>query len=53
MKVSTYGYADPEGSIPLSAVNLFVEQQPYQMLLKMKNELAKPRNYAALPVTLR
>ena len=53
VKVSTYGYADPEGSIPLSAVNLFVEQQPYQMLLKMKQELAKPRNYAALPVILR
>ena len=42
VKVSTYGFADPEGSIPLSAVNLFVEQQPYQMLLKMKDELAKP-----------
>ena len=53
VKVSTYGYADPEGSIPLSAVNLFVEQQPYQMLLKMKDELAKPRNYAALPIALR
>ena len=53
VKVSTYGYADPEGSIPLSAVNLFVEQQPYQMLLKMKQELEKPRNYAALPVILR
>ena len=53
VKVSTYGFADPEGSIPLSAVNLFVEQQPYQMLLKMKDELAKPRNYAALPMLLR
>ena len=53
VKVSTYGYADPEGSIPLSAVNLFVEQQPYQMLIKMKQELAKPRNYAALPTILR
>lgn len=53
VKVSTYGFADPEGSIPLSAVNLFVEQQPYQMLLKMKDELAKPRSYAALPILLR
>jgi ribosome-associated toxin RatA of RatAB toxin-antitoxin module len=53
VKVSTYGFADPEGSIPLSAVNLFVEQQPYQMLLKMKDELAKPRSYAALPMLLR
>ncbi|MEQ1297546.1 START domain-containing protein [Acinetobacter soli] len=41
VKVTTSGYADPAGSIPLSFVNMFVEQQPYQMLMKMKTELAQ------------
>ena len=36
VKVMTNGYADPAGSIPLSFVNMFPQQQPYQML--MKNE---------------
>ena len=49
VKVSTYGYANPEGSIPLSVVNMFVQQQPYQMLQKMKVELAKPKKTASLP----
>ena len=40
VKVSTSGYANPEGSIPLSFVNMFVQQQPYQMLQKMKVQLA-------------
>ena len=42
VKVSTSGYADPAGSIPLSFVNMFVQQQPYQMLMKMKKELNNP-----------
>ena len=28
----TSGYAGPSSSIPLSFVNMFVQQQPYQML---------------------
>ena len=52
VKVSTYGYANPEGSIPLTFVNMFVQQQPYQMLQKMKTELAKPANIAVLPIAL-
>nr|WP_262381683.1 START domain-containing protein [Acinetobacter guerrae] len=44
VKVTTSGYADPAGSIPLSFVNMFVQQQPYQMLMKMKIELQKPAN---------
>ena len=52
-KVSTYGYANPEGAIPLSFVNMFVQQQPYQMLQKMKTELSKPSSIAALPEALR
>lgn len=53
VKVSTYGYANPEGSIPLTFVNMFVQQQPYQMLQKMKLELAKRSNIPALPEVLR
>ena len=52
VKVSTYGYANPEGSIPLTFVNMFVQQQPYQMLQKMKTELAKPASIAVLPEAL-
>ena len=52
VKVSTYGYANPEGSIPLTFVNMFVQQQPYQMLQKMKAELAKPSGLAVLPEAL-
>lgn len=53
VKVSTYGYANPEGSIPLTFVNMFVQQQPYQMLQKMKTELAKPVATPMLPEALR
>ena len=53
VKVSTYGYANPEGSIPLTFVNMFVQQQPYQMLQKMKLELAQRSNIPALPEVLR
>ncbi|RLZ10366.1 hypothetical protein EAH57_05110 [Acinetobacter sp. 2JN-4] len=42
VKVSTSGYADPAGAIPLSFVNMFVQQQPYQMLMKMKKEVHHP-----------
>lgn len=42
VKVSTRGYADPAGAIPLSFVNMFVQQQPYQMLMKMKKEVQNP-----------
>ncbi|CAD9196988.1 hypothetical protein B9T24_14625 [Acinetobacter sp. ANC 4654] len=53
VKVSTYGYANPEGSIPLTFVNMFVQQQPYQMLQKMKLELAQRSSIPALPEALR
>jgi hypothetical protein len=53
VKVSTYGYANPEGSIPLTFVNMFVQQQPYQMLQKMKLELAQRSRIPALPEALR
>jgi len=42
VKVTTTGYADPAGAIPLSFVNMFVQQQPYQMLMKMKKEIYNP-----------
>lgn len=54
VKVTTSGYADPEGSIPLSVANMFVQQQPYQMLQKMNVELKKPnKKFAELPAILR
>ena len=53
VKVSTYGYAHPEGSIPLTFVNMFVQQQPYQMLQKMKKQLATQSKYAPLPEVLK
>ncbi|QOW51102.1 MULTISPECIES: START domain-containing protein [unclassified Acinetobacter] len=53
VKVSTYGYANPEGSIPLSFVNMFVQQQPYQMLQKMKVQLGKSKTVATVPEILK
>ncbi|UUS60850.1 MULTISPECIES: START domain-containing protein [unclassified Acinetobacter] len=53
VKVSTYGYANPEGSIPLSFVNMFVQQQPYQMLQKMKVQLGKSKTATAFPEILK
>ena len=52
-KVTTTGFADPEGSIPQSVTNLLVEQQPYQMLQKMKIELAKNSALPTLPTMLK
>lgn len=54
IKVTTTGYADPEGVIPQSVTNMLVQQQPYQMLQKMKIELAKPnRTLPHLPAVLK
>lgn len=53
VKVTTSGHANPAGSIPSSVVNLLVEQQPYQMLQKMKVELAKNSKLPALPEILK
>ncbi|OUY06284.1 START domain-containing protein [Acinetobacter populi] len=44
VKVTTSGFADPAGAIPLSFVNNFVQQQPYQMLQRMKQQV-KQSNY--------
>ena len=49
VKVTTTGFADPEGSIPQSVTNMLVQQQPYQMLQKMKIELDKNSKLPALP----
>ncbi len=53
VKVSTYGYANPEGSIPLTFVNMFVQQQPYQMLQKMKQQLNQQPFFNPLPEALK
>lgn len=39
VKVTTRGYADPSGSIPKGIVNSFVQQQPYQMFQKMREQV--------------
>lgn len=54
VKVTTSGFADPAGAIPLSFVNNFVQQQPYQMLQKMKQQV-KHSHYKAndIPEVLR
>lgn len=36
-EVTTTGYADPAGILPISIVNMFVQQQPYLMLRNMKS----------------
>lgn len=53
VKVSNSGFANPEGSIPASVANMFVEQMPYQMLQKMKATLAKNPKLPALPEFLK
>lgn len=53
VKVSNAGFADPEGAIPSSVANMFVEQMPYQMLQKMKLELAKNPKLPPLPEMLK
>ena len=53
VKVITSGHANPEGAIPASVINLLVEQQPYQLLQKMKAELAKNKALPALPEILK
>ena len=39
VKVTTRGYADPGGAIPKKIVNTFVQQQPYQMFQKMREQI--------------
>lgn len=54
VKVTTSGYADPSGAIPLSFVNSFVQQQPYQMLQRMKQQIQQhPYTVEDLPELLR
>lgn len=53
VKVTTMGYVNPEGSLPISFMNIFVEQQPYQMLKIMRSELERPMYInAKLPVAI-
>lgn len=43
VEVSTTGYGNPGGIIPLAVANRFVQQQPYQMLGRMKNYVKNAR----------
>jgi hypothetical protein len=42
-EVTTTGYADPAGFLPLPIVNMFVQQQPYQMLRNMQTIVQSAR----------
>ncbi len=42
-EITTIGYADPGGILPLAIVNMFVQQQPYLMLRNMKNVVQSAR----------
>lgn len=54
VRVTTSGYADPGGAIPLGFANTFVQQQPYQMLLKMRQQVTTAKYTSAdLPAVLR
>lgn len=50
-QVLASGFANPGGMIPLAVVNLFVEQQPYMMLRKMREVVKQPR-YAKAKLNL-
>lgn len=43
VEVTVSGYADPNGMLPLSVINLFVQEQPFQMLRKMKSYVKASR----------
>lgn len=42
-EVTTIGYADPGGILPIAIVNMFVQQQPYLMLRNMKSVVQSPK----------
>ena len=42
-EVTTIGYADPAGVLPIAIVNMFVQQQPYLMLRNMKSVVLSPK----------
>ena len=43
VEVTASGYAAPNGLLPLAIVNLFVQQQPFEMLRNMKSYVKNPR----------
>lgn len=45
--VTTTGYADPGGNVPLSIANMFTQKQPFEMLRNMKEEVKKSNYQAA------
>lgn len=43
VEITASGYAAPNGLLPLVIVNLFVQQQPFEMLRNMKSYVKNPR----------
>lgn len=52
-EVTTIGYADPGGVLPVAIVNMFVEQQPYLMLRNMKSVVQSPKYQQARLLNLK
>ena len=50
VEVSASGYAAPNGLLPLAIVNLFVQEQPFQMLRNMKSYVKNARYQQATVV---
>lgn len=42
VEVTTSGYADLGGAVPLSFANIFVQQQPFEMLRNMRSYIQQP-----------
>ena len=43
VEITASGYAAPNGLLPLAVVNMFVQQQPFEMLRNMKSYVKNPR----------
>jgi|GEM_PF-94581 len=43
VEVTVSGYADPNGALPHGIVNLFVQEQPFEMLRNMKTFVKAPK----------
>lgn len=53
VEVTATGYAAPNGLLPLAIVNLFVQQQPFEMLRNMKSYVKNSRYQQATVVGIK
>ncbi len=50
VEVTASGYADPNGMLPLGIVNMFVQEQPFEMLRNMHSYVKAPKYQQATVV---